>query len=98
MYRNPTHYKTVTSLALVVSIILALCFSLSAKSNSPQATGVEYKVISKAGTTETLSQAELRNPEALAAAVETDLNNLAKEGWELLEANDYLFILERKLP
>jgi hypothetical protein len=98
MYRNPTHYKTLTSLALVASIVLVLCFSLSAKSDNSQATGLEYKVISRAGTMKTLNQADLRRPEALAEAIETILNNLGKEGWELLEANESLLILKRKLP
>jgi hypothetical protein len=98
MSRNLTHYKTVTSLALVVSIVLAVCFSLSAKSNNSPPIGIEYKVISKAGTMKTLNEAERRDPEALAEVIETRLNNLSKEGWELAEVNESLLILKRKLP
>ena len=98
MYRNPTNYKTVSTVALVVSIVLVLCFSISAKSGDSQAAGLEYKVISKAGVLKTFSQAERRNPEYLGEAIETILNNLGKEGWELQEANESLFILKRKLP
>jgi hypothetical protein len=99
MYQNSTPHKTVTGLALVVFIALALCFSLGAKSNSSQVTRFEYKVIShRILTTETLNQGQRRFPEARAEAIEMTLNNLGKEGWELQDMNESFYILKRKLP
>ena len=99
MYHHPTHYKTVTSLALAVLIALALSFSLGAKSNNDQIMGFEYKVISqRVLAMQTLNQGQKRYPDAQSALVEMTLNNLGKEGWEFLEMTESLIILKRRLP
>jgi hypothetical protein len=99
MYQNSTPRKTVTGLALVVFIALALCFSLGAKSNSGQVIAFEYKVISqRVLAMQTLNQGQKRYPDAQSALVEMTLNNLGKEGWELLEMTESLLILKRKFP
>ncbi len=97
MYHTPNHRRILTSLALVVLIALLLCIS-GAKSNSPQATGYEYRVISrKLHTREMLNIEEQRYPEARAEAIQMTLNKLGKEGWDFMEMNESFFILKRKL-
>ncbi len=97
MYHTPNHRRILTSLALVVLIALLLCIS-GAKSNSSQATGYEYRVISrKLHTREMLNIEEQRYPEARAEAIQMTLNKLGKEGWDFMEMNESFFILKRKL-
>jgi hypothetical protein len=94
-----THNKTIMSLVLAVAIALGLCFSLGAKSNSNQAMGFEYKVISqRVLSMEMLNQGQQKFPEAQAQAVEMTLNKLGKEGWELQEMNESFLVFKRALP
>lgn len=99
MHQNPNHHKLLASLAFVALIAVMLCVSLGAKPNSSQATGFEYKVISrKLHTKDMLNREEQKYPDARAEAIEITLNNLGKKGWELLEINESFFILKRALP
>ncbi len=99
MNQKPTHHKILTSLAFVVFIAFVFCISLGAKSNGSRATGFEYKVISRRYLNrEMFNQAEHKYPEVQAEVIETTLNNLGTEGWELLDTNESFFILKRRLP
>jgi hypothetical protein len=98
MHQNANHHKMFISIAFVLLIALVLCVSLGAMPSSPQATGLEYKVISRVYlTTEMLNREELKYPDARARAIETTLNNLAKKGWELQDSSESFFILKRAL-
>ena len=99
MNQNPNHRKILTSSALVVLIALVLCISLGATSNSNQAADSEYKVISLRYLNRNMfNQAEPKFPEVQAEVIETTLNKLEKEGWELQNMNESFLILKRELP
>ncbi len=99
MNQNPNHRKILTSSVLVILIALVLCISLGAASSSNEAARSEYKVISLRYLNRNMfNQSEPKYPEVQAEVIETTLNKLEKEGWELQNISESFLILKRELP